>query len=290
MSGDIEIVRNDQAQPKFSLLDDMYVERGSRADWDVLHNLHYKASALPSGPHYWRCVTSSGDLIGVVVFCPVSLLHAVRHKVFPRLKPGHDTKFTNTMRAAYLNKYFTRAARIVTDTQYRGVGVSYRMVNLAMRMEGLKYVEIVSSMAKFNPFDIKAGFRHAHLRNNNAYEKGIAFFRKHFTEHPADHAAIMGELAEMSPKLREATIQAVRDFYYKNSPKEKTGKKLGKGTARVDGMSTSYLLKEVQQLVFASPAYGIWKNPDLDQDIPDRLPLSAFDLQAPTEPLRLDLL
>lgn len=287
---DLIIERTPAAKPRFALMDSMRVERGSKADWDKLHDLHYKAETLPAGARFWRCVTGEGDLVGVVVLSSVSLLLAPRHEVFPKLKPGKDSHFTNVHRATYLNKHFRRAARIVTDTLYRGVGVSYRMVNLAMRMEGFTFVEIQSSMSKFNPFDAKAGFAHAHLKEAAAYEKGLKFMRSLFEAHPADHQAVMDELNAMSPVLREKALGQMRQFYYRHSAREKTGSNLNAGTSRVDSMEPGLLLKELQQLVFASPVYGIWKNPDIGRQLPASLPITAFDLQKPTEPLRLDLL
>lgn len=284
------LIEQREAKPRFSLMDDMWVERGSKADWDQLHDLHYKAETLPAGPKYWRCVTGDGDLVGVVVFSSVALLLAPRHEVFPKLKPGKDSHFTNVHRATFLNKNFRRAARIVTDTMYRGVGVSYRMVNLAMRMEGIKFIEIQSSMSKFNPFDVKSGFRHAHLKSAAAYEKGLKFMRGLFAAHPADHQAVLEELAKMPEHFRQKTLEEMRAFYYRHSSREKTGSNLNAGTGRVDAMEPAHLLRELQQLVFASPVYGIWQNPDLGRELPNRLPIRAFDLQKPTEPLRIDLL
>lgn len=287
---DLIIERRDEAKPRFSLMDGMRVERGSKADWDQLHRLHYKAESLPAGPHYWRCVTADGELVGVVVLSSVSLLLAPRHVLFPKLKPGKDSHFTNVHRATFLNKNFRRASRIVTDTLYRGVGVSYRMVNLAMRMEGFRFVEIQSSMSKFNPFDTKSGFKHAQLKPAAAYEKGLSFMRSLFKAHPADHQAVISELTAMPMAMREKAMAEMRAFYYRHSSREKTGSNLNAGTGRVDAMEPEHLLRELQQLVFASPVYGIWENPDLGREIPDSLPLMAFDLQKPNEPLRLDLL
>lgn len=287
---DILVERDDDAKPRFSLMDGMRVERGSKEDWNALHDLHYKAESLPAGPRYWRCVTADGDLVGIVVFSSVSLLLAPRHQIFPKLKPGNDSHFTNVHRATYLNKHFRRAARIVTDTMYRGVGVSYRMVNLAMRMEGVKFIEIQSSMSKFNPFDVKSGFKHAHLKPAAAYEKGLKFMRGLFTAHPADHQAVLDELESMPQSFRNKVLAEMREFYYRHSSREKTGSNLNAGTGRVDAMEPAHLLRELQQLVFASPVYGIWQNPDLGRKLPDSLPIMAFDLQKPTEPLRLDLL
>lgn len=279
-----------EARGQFTLIENMRVERGTKADWDALHALHYKAESLPMGPQFYRCVTAEGDLVGIVVLSMVSLLLAPRHDIFPKLKPGKDTHFTNVHRARWLNSNMRRAARIVTDTLYRGVGVSYRMVNLAMRMSGFRFIEIQSSMSKYNPFDAKAGFRHAHLRQANAYEAGMSFFRRYFECHPADHQGILNELDTMSESQQNALVKAMRGFYYKHSAKEKTGANLNKGTGRVDGLTVSQLVKEMQQLVFATPAYGIWENPDLGRPIPETLPLAAFDWQAPNEPLNLEYL
>lgn len=279
-----------QPKPYFSLLDDMWIEKGSKADWDELHALHYKADGMPPGARYWKVVTGNGYLVGIVMTSSVSLLLAPRHKVFPKLKPGQDTKLTNVHRARWLNNNMRRAARIVTDTMYRGTGVSYRMVNLACRLEGFRFVEIQSSMSKFNPFDVKAGFKHAHLSPAAAYERGIAFFRKHFESHPADHENVLRELLERPSAIQKKTLQAMRDFYYKHSAKEKTGSNLNVGTAKVDAKSADLILRELQQLVFATPVYGIYENPDFGRKLPQRLPLRAFDLQTVNEPLRLDLL
>lgn len=284
----LEVVDNPKSH--FSLLDDMWIEKGTKEDWDELHALHYKADGMPPGSRYWKVTTGDGYLVGIVMTSSVSLLLAPRHKVFPKLKPGQDTKLTNVHRAKWLNNNMRRAARIVTDTMFRGVGVSYRMVNLACRMEGFRFVEIQSSMSKFNPFDVKAGFKQAHLTPAAAYERGIAFFRKHFESHPADHENVLRELLERPEPMREKTLQAMRDFYYKHSAKEKTGSNLHVGTAKVDAKSADLLLRELQQLVFATPVYGIYENPDFGRKLPDRIPLRAFDLQSVNEPLRLDLL
>lgn len=282
--------RSSDPKPLFSLLDDMWIEKGSREDWAELHGLHYKAEGMPPGARYWRCVTGDGYLVGIVMTSSVSLLLAPRHRVFPKLKPGNDSHTTNVHRAKWLNKNMRRAARIVTDTMYRGVGVSYRMVNLAARMEGFRFMEIQSSMSKFSPFDQKAGFVHAHIAPAAAYERGVAFFRRYLSSHPADHENVLQEITALPDKVRESVIQAMREFYYKHSAKEKTGSNLNAGTRKVDLMTTDQLLRELQQLIFATPVYGVFTNPDYTTQLPDRLPLRAFDLQAPNEPLRLDLL
>jgi ABC-type ATPase with predicted acetyltransferase domain len=289
---DLSVQYVTNAKGTLSLMDDMWVERGSLADWNVLEALHYKATNLPAGARYWRCVTSDGDLVGVVCTSSVALLLGSRHELLPKLKPsGGDNNITNVLRGKWLNANMRRDARIVTDTLYRGVGISYRMVNLANRLEGFRYIEIQSSMSKFNPFDVKAGFKHARLRHSNAYHQGVKLFRAWFDSHPADQQSVLAEWEAMPETVKPKILSDFQEFYFRHSAKVKTGANMkAKIDDAVRGMGFYALLKELQQLVFASPVYGLWLNPDLGVKLPDRLPLSAFDLQKTNEPLRLDLL
>jgi hypothetical protein len=79
----------------------------------------------------------------------------------------------------------------------------------------------------------------------------------------------------------------MRKFYYTCSSMEKSGDNRANGTSRVDAMEIGYLLKSLQQLVLASPLYGIYQNPDFGAELPARLPLMAFDHQSLTEKLDL---
>lgn len=287
---DIKIEYVSTPSPHFSLIDDMWIVKGDKEDWAQLHGLHYKADGMPPGSRYWKVVTGEGYLVGIVMMSAVSLLSGPRHKVFPKLKPGNDTYYTNVHRAKWLNANMRRVARVVTDTMYRGVGISYRMVNLAARMEGFKFVEIQSSMSKFNPFDTKAGFNHAHLRTATAYASGLAFFRRYLESHPADHENVLEELRGLSDTVRPGVIKAMQEFYYKNSAKERTGSNTKTGMRKVEAMTTSDLVRELQQLIFATPVYGIYQNLDYKTKLPDRLPLTAFDWQSVKEPMNAERL
>ena len=46
---DLIIEREANPVARFSIADRMFVERGTKADWDLLHDLHYKAENLPVG-------------------------------------------------------------------------------------------------------------------------------------------------------------------------------------------------------------------------------------------------
>jgi ABC-type ATPase with predicted acetyltransferase domain len=279
-----QIMRADAPKASFPLLESMFVERGSKQDWNLLHELHYKAENLPIGPRFWK-LTLEGETIGVLVTANPKGLLKERHLAFPKLKPdGNDTPLTNTKRYNYINANFRVISRFVIDTMYRGIGAGYRMMNLVSRMEGNTFMEIQSSMSKFNLFGQKAGFKFVRPLNANKYEVGLKFFRSHFQSSPQDFEAILAEL-ESSPNAAQL-LQECRDFYYRHSALEKTGNNRDKGQARVDAMDARTIIKSLQQVTLASPMYGVWKNPDKGRRLPDRLPLTAFGVQRENEAFR----
>lgn len=287
-----ETLRTD-GRPRFPLLEEMWVERGDRADWDLLSGLHYKMNSTPVGAKYWRC-RFRGETIGVVVFGMSRPLLKERHAIFPRLSPGQDTQITNIHRYAYINDHFRVIGRLVVDTMFRSAGVAYRFANLASRQTGFTYLEIQSSMSKYNMFAQRAGFSFVRPIRSIHYDKGLAFMRRWFSAHPADQEALMEEFAAMSPAMKKKVEHELKAFYFQHSPLEKTGSRRHYAERVVDNWGVRRTIAKIQGLCFASPLYGLYKNPDgcarlgekvWGGDLPTRLPLLAFDLQAPSEKL-----
>lgn len=283
------LVRRDSAPAqRFSLLDEMFVERGNSDDWWLLHDLHYKAEKLPIGPHFWR-LRLDDKTVGVLVTAVPKGMVRERHIAFPNIRPGaNETKLTNTNRYHYINRNFRVVSRFVIDTRFRGIGAGYRMMNLVSRMSGQKFMEIQSSMSKFNSFGQKAGFRFLPPMNANNYDKVMRFLRTHFSAPPADYEAIMEEIAQKTPEQQAEVDRVLRDWYFRNSALENTTRGGQQAERRAETMTLRTLVRGIQQIGLASPLYGVWKNPDHGRtDIPDVLPLIAFDRQKPTERLIL---
>ncbi len=279
--------RNDAPRASFPLADDMFIERGTKTDWDLLHDLHYKAEKLPIGPRFWR-LDLHGQTIGVLVTgCPKGMLRE-RHIVFPNIKPGGgETRMTNTNRYNYINANFRVISRFVIDTMYRGIGAGYKMMNLVSRMEGNTFMEIQSSMSKFNSFGQKAGFRFVKPMNANKYEPVMKFFRLNFESNPQDFEAILQEIARRSPEQQARTLEICLDFYFRNSALENTSNGGAAMDKRKASMELREVIKGIQQIGLSSPMYGIWKCPDPKGSVPDKLYLSQFDKQGPCERLVL---
>ncbi|MFA9261776.1 MAG: hypothetical protein ACEQSB_00250 [Undibacterium sp.] len=282
-----QIERRIEPVARFSLSDHMFVERGDISDWNLLHDLHYKAEKLPLGPRFWK-MTLFGETIGVLVTGTPKGMVRERHLIFPNIKPkGGDTRLINTNRYNYLNKNFRVISRFVVDTMYRGIGAGYRMMNLVSRMEGNTFMEIQSSMSKFNIFGQKAGFKFTPPMNANMFDVGMKFFRSNFESNPQDFEAIVAEIETSSSDRREALMQACREFYLRRSASENLGAAREKAVQKIAGMSSKELIKAIQQMALSSPLYGVWKCPDVKGTVPARLPLSAFDWQKFNEKLKV---
>lgn len=285
------VMRNDDRKPRqLSLLSQIIIERGTTEDWDLLHELHYKAENLGIGRNIYRAMLD-GQVIGVGVMTVPKMLSAGRNEVFRHLRPnqdGRDTRLINTHRAKWINANSCTNSRLVLDTMYRGAGIAYRMQNIMMRMSGVKFVEFQSSMSKFNPFAAKAGIQFTKPRRSSSYEKGMLWFRRWFRSVPSDYVGVMSELESFPKPIREKVIKEMRKFYYDSSSMEKSGDNRFNGTSRVDAMDVGYLLKSLQQLVLASPLYGVYVNPDHGRQLPKSISLMAFDKQAIDEPMVLE--
>jgi hypothetical protein len=284
------------ANHMLSLLPHIYVERGDIDDWNLLHELHYKAESLGIGPRIYRCVLEQGgerQVIGVGVMTVPKMLLSGRNEVFAHLKPntgGMDSRLINRHRAYWINDHACTNSRLVLDTMYRGAGIAYRMQNIMMRMTGCQVIEFQSSMSKFNPFAAKAGIRFTRPKRSANYDKGVAFFRRWFESNPSDFMGVMAEFNAMKPAVQAKCEAEMRKFYYACSALEKTGNARFRGEERRDTMDVPYLLKSLQQLVLASPLYGVYINPDASpvkgqSVLPARVPVIAFDNQPTDQPL-----
>lgn len=287
---DLSIVRTEvNKRHRLSLLDEIFVEAGSSVDWEQLHELHYKAENLAAGPDYYRA-TYRGRLVGVGVLTNPQFLSAGRNAIFPHMKPnqqGIDTRTINEFRGKEMNRLFRCNSRLVVDTTYRGAGIAYRLQNLMFRMSGGKIIEFQSSMSKVNPFASKAGIVFGRPRRSPNYAKGLEWFRRWFVSHPTDKASVLAELNAMPKAVSKKCIAEMRKLYYSVSAMEKSGDNRMNGTTKVDNMPLEKLLEQLQQVIFASPLYGAYANPDYGRVLPSRLPLLAFDNQAVDAPLDL---
>lgn len=291
---DIIIKRHNLSDyPKhLDFLEQMVVSKGTIEDWNELKSLHYKSDGKPFAPCYYKCELD-GKLVGVLVMAYPKLLLAPRHRMFPKLKPTNNSKEANQYWGKYVNSHFAVVSRCVIDTLYRGVGVSYRFLNIVSRMHDKPVIEIQSSMSKYNPFAMKAGFKFIVPERPKTYESALRIFKRHFKGDPSDHESILKELFDMSPTRRKMALKDLVTNYHKNSSLAKAGRNRGTTIqdildTLVDDASIIKILKDIYNLSFTSPLYGAYLNPDYGRDLPSVINLMDFDKQSIDQPLIIE--
>ena len=294
-SWETTITRVENPKATLPFLREMWVERGDKADWDLLCELHYKMDTRPVGAKYWR-LRFRGETIGVCIMGMSRPLLKERHAIFPNLTPGQDSQISNIARYRYINDNFRVIGRLVVDTMFRSAGVAYRFANLAARMHGFQFCELQSSMSKYNMFAQRAGFTMVKPIKSIQYDKGLKFMRRWFSAHPNDLEALMEEFNSFSPAIQSRVEKELKEFYYAHSSLEKTGSRRHYSERVVDNWSVRRTIGKIQGLCFARPLYGVYRNPDgiaerettKFAEVKERLPLLAFDLQPPNTMLKIE--
>ena len=278
-------------KPRFSLLDEIYVEHGDKSDWEEFHALHYKATSLGVWPRIYR-IGLNEEAIGCIVFTTPRITLSGRNTLLKNMmqnQDGRDTQIMNKCRTKWLNNHTATLSRMVLDTTYRGVGIAYRAMNIAMRMTGYDMIEFQSAMSRVNPFAQKAGVIFAKPKRNAAFEKGLMFFRRWFDSVPTDYVGIYEEFKNsLTPSEQKVCLREMQSLYYNYSCVEKSGDNRFTKDSRLEAMPTPKLIKSFQQLVFAFPMYGVYLNPDKGRTLPNRIPISMYDKTSVKEPLMLD--
>jgi ABC-type transport system involved in cytochrome c biogenesis ATPase subunit/GNAT superfamily N-acetyltransferase len=129
-----------------SLIREMTVEQGSRADWQKLCVFHYRGHKTSVVRSIFRLVRG-GELCGVIVYTYPPPACYGRRQVLPKM----------TMKE--INKQLSTINRVVIHPKYRTIGLGAQLIRETLPLAGTSYVELIAVMAKYSPFAEKAGMR-----------------------------------------------------------------------------------------------------------------------------------
>jgi ABC-type lipoprotein export system ATPase subunit len=127
-----------------SLIREMKVEQGSRADWQKLCVFHYRGHKTSVVRRIFRLVRG-GELCGVIVYTYPPPACYGRRLMLPRM----------TMQE--LNRQLSTINRVVIHPKYRTIGLGAKLIRESLPLAGTSYVELIAVMAKYSPFAEKAG-------------------------------------------------------------------------------------------------------------------------------------
>jgi GNAT superfamily N-acetyltransferase len=127
-----------------SLIKEMRVEQGSKADWNKLSSFHYRWHNVAVPRKIFR-LARKDELCGVIVYSYPPPACYGRRLVLPRM----------TMQE--MNRHLSTINRVVIHPKYRTVGLGARLIRETLPLAGTPYVELIAVMAKYSPFAEKAG-------------------------------------------------------------------------------------------------------------------------------------
>jgi ABC-type ATPase with predicted acetyltransferase domain len=134
------------ASTECSLVREMRVEEGSRADWEKLCCFHYRGHQVAVPRKIFRLMRND-ELCGVIVYSYPPPACYGRRQVLPR------------MTIQEMNKQLSIINRVVIHPKYRTIGLGAKLIRDSLPLVGTTYVELIAVMAKYSPFAEKAGMQ-----------------------------------------------------------------------------------------------------------------------------------
>ncbi len=152
-----------------SLLQNVEIKVVGRDVYNQLAPFHYRGG-LPNTTQKVYAAYVNGELAGIIVYSSPLFNLAARNKVFPQL-----LKMNNRKRLRFINRNFTRIARVIVAPKFRGIGLGVKLVRETMPLTGKRCVETLAVMARYNPIFEKAGMVKVDYESRDvAYERALA--------------------------------------------------------------------------------------------------------------------
>jgi ABC-type ATPase with predicted acetyltransferase domain len=128
-----------------SLVKEMHITEGTKADYKKLAHFHYRDSRLFA--HHKIFTMKRGDeTVGAIVYGSPPLAVTGRRKAIGK-----------NLTIPEINRNIIRISRVVIHPKYRTIGLGAKIVAETLHRAGKPIVETIAVMAKYNPFFEKAG-------------------------------------------------------------------------------------------------------------------------------------
>lgn len=234
-----------------SLLDSVKIERGTAADYHKLSFFHYRAG-IPYGMQQVYVAKLNGRVIGAAVYSNSPLSSKGRNQYLGRVPAP-----------AEINRNFLIISRVVLLQKFRSIGVAVKLVRESLRLTGKKYVEAISVMGRYNPFENKAGMTAVQYSPDRVdpeiLQQLSAFgFDTKFCSNPAYNAKIIltlsGAQLDQVRSLVSRSRNALGNLVHNRSLKDDDNKLLLTDNTWLAG-AISWVAKIAQPKV-----YLIWEN------------------------------
>ncbi len=241
-----------QWSDKCELLDSVKIDPCSANEIEPLDQFHYRGAA--GGIVRWRFkATIEGELAASITYVFPHLSLKGRNMALPEFR-GKLTR----ERLQKMNKEITRISRVIVAPKFRSIGLGAYIVRETMPMTGMKYVETLAVMARYNFFFELAGMTRVETPKDESFERDIQElealgFRRELLASRAQNLKTLS-------RLGQTELEKVSKFALRHCVSNKYRKpRLIPGVKGLDGEAIAEALQNVK----SNAVYLWWRNPNL---------------------------
>ena len=257
----VEVKRFDPKPRPCSILKFVRIEEGGYEDYKQLSQFHYIGHRIGYLRKVFKAVVELDgrrELAGVIVYVHPYLDLAARNIAIPTIKILRK-KLGPRRYAEFIDRCFSRIARVVVHPKYRGIGLGTMLVRETMPRVGTPYVEALAVMARYNPFFEKAGMKRIEYESKTRRNIEKFLIELESTGIQPDLTHSRRYLRKTVKKLSQRSLRKLASMAkHLLPPKRKKANLLGRsGDVNIEN------LIEILTEIRAKPEYFIWRNPHI---------------------------
>ncbi|MHB1869183.1 MAG: ATP-binding cassette domain-containing protein, partial [Nitrososphaerales archaeon] len=150
-----------------SLLKEIKIEECDLKELAHLEQFHYRGKVSNLVKKCFRAVLKDETIAGLVMVPPHLQLRG-RNIALPEFRGRSDRT-----QAEKVNKEIVRIARVIVAPKFRSIGLGAEIVRETLPKAGVKYVETLAVMAKYNKFFESAGMKKIDVPEDEKEEKDL---------------------------------------------------------------------------------------------------------------------
>ena len=232
-----------------SLLADVRLSEATMDDWRALAALHYRSHRI-GGLDKLFALRCGEDLVGIIAYSLPAANLAARNRALAELV----ARLPARGKVRFWNNHLRTISRVVVDPNWRGLGLSERLVRETLPLAGVPYVEALAAMGRVHPFFERSGMTRYDVPPSPEGERlrealATAGLQRRDARSPAALLAAVENLPDdrLRAWLTAEMLRWARSY-------------LGAKTSKLWSPTLPQTCGYIARFLFSAPAYFLWAN------------------------------
>jgi GNAT superfamily N-acetyltransferase len=240
------------AERRCSLLAEVRLAEATAEDWRALAALHYRSHRIGGLQRLWA-LRWRDELVAIIAYSLPAVNLAARNRALGELV----ARLPAGGRARFWNAHLRTISRVVVDPNWRGLGLSERLIRETLPLAGVPYVEALAAMGRVNPFFERAGLTRYEAAPPRASERLRAALATAGLDRGAARSAgaLQAAVAGLGDERLRAWLTGEMGRWARSY--------LGAKTAKVRRPTLGRTCGYIARFLYANPAYFLWANAEM---------------------------